>query len=234
MIKTEYTKVKRIIGAFLLFLITTCQRQILANEQQESIRLDWKKDTRSSFWTAEVNRFDVPSGTVVEVKGPKDGLIRVTGDQPTYIYGAITSLKPVYVINPNGVVVGPGTAINDNLKTPHINRNSQKIDTSVDKETEKRKKEMERAWKMAYDFVEGPGVKRPNWISQRGGFSEIQETGDIYISYGNNALNDYIWLGVIRIGGLSENKDRQGSFRRNEATIFPNNPHSPTNSQQNP
>ena len=87
---------------------------------------------------------------------------------------------------------------------------------------------------MAYDFAEGPGVMRPNWISQGGGFSEIQETGDIYISCGNNVLYDYIWLGVIRIGGLYENKDEQGSFRRNEATIFPNNPQSSTNPQQNP
>jgi filamentous hemagglutinin family protein len=234
MIKTEYTKVKRIIGVFILFLITTCQRQILANEQQESIRPDWKKDTGSSLGEAEVNRFDVPSGAVLEVKGPKDGLIRVTGNQPTFIYGAITSSNPVYVINPNGVVVGPGTTINDNLKTPHINRKSQKIETSDNKKTEKRKKEMEQAWKMAYDFVEGPGVKRPNWISLEGGFSEIQETGDIYISCGNNVLYDYIWLGVIRIGGLYENKDEQGSFRRNEATIFPNNPQSSTNPQQNP
>ena len=208
--------------------------KLSSNERQKSIRLGWKKDTGSSLWEAEVNRFDVPSGAVVEVKGPKDGLIRVTGDQPTSIYGAITSSNPVYVINPNGVVVGPGATINDNLKTLHINRNSQQIETSVDKETEKRKKEMERVWKMAYDFVEGPGVSRPNWISQGGGLQEIQETGDIYISCGNNALNDYIWLGNIRVGGLSENKDEQGIFRRNEATIFPNNPQSATNPQQNP
>jgi len=114
MIKTEYTKVKRIIGPFLLFLITTFQRQILANEQQDSIRLDWKKDARSSFWTAEVNRFDVPSGAVVEVKGPKDGLIRVIGNQPTSISGTLVSSNPIYVINPNGVVVAPGAIINDN------------------------------------------------------------------------------------------------------------------------
>ena len=93
---------------------------------------------------------------------------------------------------------------------------------------------MERVWKMAYDFVEGPGVKRPNWSIQGGGFPEIQETGDIYISCGNSALNDYIWLGDIRVGGLSENKDKQGFFRRNGATIFPNNLQSSTNPQQNP
>jgi filamentous hemagglutinin family protein len=85
----------------------------LANEREDSIQLDWKKETGSSFWEAEVNSFDVPSGAVVEVKGPKDGLIRVTGDQPTSIYGTITSSNPVYVINPNGVVVGPGASIND-------------------------------------------------------------------------------------------------------------------------
>ena len=211
MMKTEYRKMNRILGAILLCLITSGQRHIIANEQQESIRLDWKKGTGSSFWEAEVNRFDVPSGAVVEVNVPKDGLIGVTGDQPTSIYGTITSSNPVYVINPNGVVVGPGATINGNLKTLHINRNSQELETSVDKETEKRKKEMERVWKMAYDFVEGPGVKRPNWSIQGEGFPEIQETGDIYISCGNNALNHYIWLGNIRIGGISERKEVQVS-----------------------
>lgn len=222
MMKTEYTKVKRIIGAILLCLITSGQRHIIANEQQESIRLDWKKGTGSSFWEVEVNRFDVPSGAVVEVKGPKDGLIRVTGDQPTSIYGTITSSNPVYVINPNGVVVGPGATINDNLKTPHIKRNSRKIETSGDKKTEK--KEMERAWKMAYDFVPGPGVERPS-------VSVKCYSSPIVVSYGKKLMKEYLWLGDIRFGGLSESKEEQGSFRRNEAAIFPNNSQSSTNPQ---
>ena len=199
----------------------------LANEREDSIQLDWKKETGSSLWKAEVNRFDVPSGAVVEVKGPKNGLIRVTGDQPTSIYGAITSSNPVYVINPNGVVVGPGATINDNLKTLHSNRNSQQIETSVDKETEKRKKEMELAWKTAYDFVPGPGVGRPS-------VSVKCYSSPIVVSYGKKLMNEYIWLGDIRVGGLSESKEEHGSFRKKEATIFPNNPQSPTNPQQNP
>jgi filamentous hemagglutinin family protein len=354
MIKTEYTKVKRIIGAFLLFLITTCQRQILANEQQESIRLDWKKDTRSSFWTAEVNRFDVPSGAVVEVKGPKDGLIRVTGDQPTSINGTLVSSNPIYVMNTNGVVVAPGAIINDNdiylcpypfdfenqkrlikrknlylfiiaafhcsrllsaeikegmivkvypkegvtnvgevvakdangltidmgtytgstssgislvvrrtldysyeeikkleiialtnkdygnvssnygfqippcshpKKIPLINRQSQENKTSVD--TEIKKKEMELAWKTAYDFVTAPGVERPS-------VSVKCYSSPIVVSYGKKLINEYLWLGDIRFGGLSESKEEQGSFRKNEANLFPNNSQSPTNPQQNP
>jgi filamentous hemagglutinin family protein len=116
MIEIEYTKMKRIIVAFLLFLITTGQKHTLANEQQDSIWLNWKKETESSFWTAEVNRFDVPSWAVVEVKGPKDGLIRVTGDQPTSIKGTLISSNPIYVINPNGVVLGAKASIKNNQK----------------------------------------------------------------------------------------------------------------------
>lgn len=135
MMKTEYRKMNRILGAILLCLITSGQRHIFANEQQESIRLDWKKGTGSSFWEAEVNRFDVPSGAVVEVKGPKAGLIRVTGDQPTSIYGTITSSNPVYVINPHGVVVGPKGKINGILEFLHLICKFQAIRAKVTKPT---------------------------------------------------------------------------------------------------
>jgi filamentous hemagglutinin family protein len=223
--EAEYRKMNQILGAILLYLISSCQMHTLANEREDSIQLDWKKETGSSLWETEVNRFDVPSGAVVEVKGPKEGLIRVTGNQLTSIYGALTSSNPVYVINPNGVVVGPGATINDNLKTPHIKRNSQKIETSGDKKTEK--KEMERAWKMAYDFVPGPGVERPS-------VSVKCYSSPIVVSYGKKLMNEYLWLGDIRFGGLSESKEEQGSFRRNEAAIFPNNSQSSTIPQQNP
>jgi len=115
----------QILGAILLYLISSCQMRTLANEREDSIQLDWKKETGSSFWEAEVNSFDVPSGAVVEVKGPKDGLIRVTGDQSTSIYGTITSSNPVYVINPNGVVVGPGASINDDTLNLIRTKNAQ-------------------------------------------------------------------------------------------------------------
>ena len=107
---------KRINVAFLLFLITSGQKYTLANEQRDSIWLNWKKETESSFWTAEVNRFDVPSRAVDEVKGPKDGLIRVTGDQPTSIKGTLIFSNPIYVINPNGVVLGAKASIKNNQK----------------------------------------------------------------------------------------------------------------------
>ena len=115
----------QILGAILLYLISSCRMHTLANEREDSIQLDWKKETGSSFWEAEVNSFDVPSGAVVEVKGPKDGLIRVTGDQSTSIYGTITSSNPVYVINPNGVVVGPGASINDDTLNLIRTKNAQ-------------------------------------------------------------------------------------------------------------
>lgn len=207
--KTEHRMMNRILGAIFLCLITSGQRHIIANEQEESIRLNWKKDTKLSFCAAEVNDFNVPLGAVVEIKAPKDGLIRVTGDQPTSIHGTIIPTNPVYVINPNGVFVGPGATLDDHLETLHINRDYQEFGTSVDKETEKRKKEMEQVCVMVSDFVEGPDVKRPNWSMQGGGFSEIHEAGDIYISCGNNALSDFIWLGDIRIGGTSERKEVQ-------------------------
>ena len=352
----------QILGAILSYLISSCQMHTLANEREDSIQLEWRKDTGSSFWEAEVNSFDVPSGAVVEVKGPKNGLIRVTGDQPTSIRGTLISSNPIYVINPKGVVVGPGVTMNDNdnvylcsypldvedqkrliesqerlikrknlylsiiaafhcsrwfsaeikegmilkvypkegvtnvgevvtketngltifmgsyegttgwaviyprtldysyeeikkleiialtnkeygnvssnygfqippcshpLKIPLINRQSQENKTSVDTEIEKRKKEMELAWKTAYDFVPGPGVERPS-------VSIECYSSPIDVSTGKKFMHEYLWLGDIRLGGLSEIKKVQGSFGRNGATIFPNNPQPPTNHQQNP
>ena len=347
----------QILGAILLYLISSCQIHTLANEREDSIQLDWKKETGPSFWEAKVNSFDVPSGAVVEVKGPKNGLIRVTGDQPTSIRGTLISSNPIYVINPKGVVVGPGVTMNDNdnvylcsypldvedqkrliesqerlikrknlylsiiaafhcsrwfsaeikegmilkvypkegvtnvgevvtketngltifmgsyegttgwamiyprtldysyeeirkleiialtnkdygnvssncgfqirpsshpLKIPLIIRHYQENKSSVDRETEKRKNEMKLAWKMAYDFVPGPGVERPS-------VSVHCYSLPIDVSYDKKFMHDYLWLGDIRVGGLSEIKEEQGSFGRNGATIFPNNPQSSTN-----
>ena len=42
------------------------------------------------------------------------------------------------------------------------------------------------------------------------------------------SIEKYIWLGTIRVGGLSGIKEEQGSFGRNGTTIIPNNPQSPT------
>ena len=352
----------QILGAILLYLISSCQIHTLANEREDSIQLDWKKETGPSFWEAKVNSFDVPSGAVVEVKGPKNGLIRVTDYQPTSIRGTLISSNPIYVINPKGVVVGPGVTMNDNdnvylcsypldvedqkrliesqerlikrknlylsiiaafhcsrwfsaeikegmivkvcpkegvtnvgevvtketngltifmgsyegttgwamiyprtlgysyeeirkleiialtnkdygnvssncgfqirpsshpLKIPLIIRHYQENKSSVDRETEKRKNEMKLAWKMAYDFVPGPGVERPS-------VSVHCYSLPIDVSYDKKFMHDYLWLGDIRVGGLSEIKKEQGSFGRNGATIFPNNPQPPTNHQQNP
>ena len=354
----------QILGAILLYLISSCQMHTVANEQEDSIQLDWKKETGFSFWEAKVNSFDVPSGAVVEVKGPKNGLIRVTDYQPTSIRGTLISSNPIYVINPKGVVVGPGVTMNDNdnvylcsypldvedqkrliesqerlikrknlylsiiaafhcsrwfsaeikegmivkvcpkegvtnvgevaakdtngltidmgtytgwtssgislvarrtldysyeeikkleiialtnkdygnvssnygfqippcshpLKIPLIIRHYQENKTSVDTEIEKRKKEMELAWKTAYDFVLGPGVERPS-VSVKCYSSPID------VPTGKKFMHEYLWLGDIRLGGLSEIKKEQGSFGRNGATIFPNNPQPPTNHQQNP
>lgn len=207
-IKTDDTKVKRFIGAFLLFLIISGQKQILGNEQQESIPLDWKKDKRSSHWTAEVNRFDVPSGEVVEVKGPPNGLIRVTGEKPTSIMGTLISSNPIYIINPYGVVVGPKANINDKLKTNDINKNSPKTKLNNNK-NEENEKYMERAWKMAYDFVSGPGIDSPPGI----------QITSASVPVDSQWLNDYIWLGDIRIGGISERKETKNSQKSQDELI---------------
>jgi len=324
-------KVNRIIGAFLLFLISFGQECMLANEQKGSIWLDWTKETGSSLWTAEVNRFDVPPRAVIEVKGPKDCLIgiRVAGDQPTSIRGTLISPNPIYVINPKGVVVGSGADINNNnniypcplpldvanqkrlikrknlklsimaafhcarwfsaeikegmilkvypkegvtkvgevvakdtngisiymrsyegrtgysvilypsflnysydeiqkleiialtneeyqneysiygfqilpsshpLKNPISNRHSQENKTSVDRKTEKTKKEMEKAWKMAYDFVPTPGVERPS-------VSVTYYSSPLDVSSGIETLHEYLWLGNVMIGGLFQSFD---------------------------
>ena len=198
---------KLFIVAFLFFLITSERKYTLANEQQGSILLNWKKETESSFWTAEVNRFDVPSGVVVEVKGPKDGLIRVTGDQPTSIKGTLISSKPIYVMNPNGVVLDAKASIEDNQKNPSISRRAAKIKPSTDKENEKRKKDMEKTWMMAYDFVPGPGIDPPFGIVQ---------TGSITVPFESKWLSEFIWLGDIRIGGISGENEGSGSPRNQE------------------
>ena len=113
------------------------------------------------------------------------------------------------------------------LKIPLIIRHYQENKTSVDTEIEKRKKEMELAWKTAYDFVPGLGVERPS-VSVKCYSSPID------VPTGKKFMHEYLWLGDIRFGGLSEIKKEQGSFGRNGATIFPNNPQPPTNHQQNP
>ena len=67
----------QILGAILSYLISSCQMHTLANEREDSIQLDWKKETGPSFWEAKVNSFDVPSGAVVEVKHQR--LLRLFG-----------------------------------------------------------------------------------------------------------------------------------------------------------
>ena len=186
MMKTEYRKMNRILGAILLCLITSGQRQIIANEQQESIRLDWKKDTRSSFWTAEVNRFDVPSGAVVEVKGPKAGLIRVTGDQPALIRGTLISSNPIYVISPHGVVVGPKGKINGIFGIPALDMQISSY-TSKGHET-------------------GPVCYHSTSNSDLITFLTDEQREEIESSL-YKTIKEYIWLGDIRIGGLTHTKE---------------------------
>jgi filamentous hemagglutinin family protein len=190
MMKTEYRKMNGILGAILLCLITSGQRHIIANEQQESIRLDWKKGTGSSFWEAEVNRFDVPSGAVVEVNVPKDGLMRVTGDQPTSIYGTITSSNPVYVINPHGVVVGPKGKINGIFGIPALDMQISSY-TSKGHETDP----------VCYHSTSNSDLITFLTDEQR---EEIENS--LY-----KTIKEYIWLGDIRIGGISKIKEVQVS-----------------------
>lgn len=190
--------------------------KLSANERpRSSLQLEWKKKTGSSFWEAAVNRFNVPSRAVVEVKGPKAGLIRVTGDQPTSIYGTITSSNPVYVINPNGVVVGPGVTITNT----NIGFSAHEIQISGYK---------------GIDLVPDPvGCYHLAGNLDLITFLADEQREEIKSNL-TKSIEKYIWLGANRIGGLSEIKEEQGSFGRNGTTIFPNNSQSATNPHQKP
>jgi hypothetical protein len=59
------------------------------------------------------------------------------------------------------------------------------------------KKQMENIWKTAYDFISGPGMSRP-WIVQ---------TASITVPLDTNFLSEWIWLGDIRFGGISDVKE---------------------------
>ena len=216
MIINHYLKMRRIISAFLLFMISSGHGQILGNEQKESIPLNWEKDTGSSYWMAEINHFDVPSGEVVEIKGPKNGLVRVTGEKPILIMGTIISPNPIYLDNPFGVVVGPRAIVNEKLNTYDINKNLPETKLNNDNKNEE-KKHMERMWKNAYDFVPGPGIQLPPVVEQAE--QTVKEPIIISFSMGNQQLNEYIWLGEIRIGGISEGQETNNSQKSQDELI---------------
>ena len=202
----------QILGAILSYLISSCQMHTLANEREDSIQLDWKKDTGSSFWEAEVNSFNVPLGAVVEVKGPEKGLIRVVGDQPTSIHGTLISTNPIYVINPNGLVVAPGVTISNT----NIGFSAHEIQFPGDKGIN------------VVPDPEGCDYSAGNLPLITFLTDEQREEIESNLT---KSIEKYIWLGAIRVGGLSGIKEEQGSFGRNGTTIIPNNPQSPTNSQ---
>ena len=184
-----------------------------ANERpRSSLQLEWKKKTGSSFWEAEVNSFNVPLGAVVEVKGPEKGLIRVVGDQPTSIHGTLISTNPIYVINPNGLVVGPGVTITNT----NIGFSAHEIQFPGDKGIN------------VVPDPEGCDYSAGNLPLITFLTDEQREEIESNLT---KSIEKYIWLGAIGVGGLSGIKEEQGSFGRNGTTIIPNNPQSPTNSQ---
>ena len=89
---------------------------------------------------AEINHFDVPSGEVVEIKGPKNGLVRVTGEKPILIMGTIISPNPIYLDNPFGVVVDPRAIVNGKLNTYDINKNLPETKLNNDNKNEEKKR----------------------------------------------------------------------------------------------
>ena len=64
-------------------------------------------------------------------------------------------------------------------------------------ESQDEKKELEKNWKLAYDFVSGLGVTSPSVI----------QTTTVSFPIDKQWLNEYLWLGDIRIGGISESTD---------------------------
>lgn len=59
------------------------------------------------------------------------------------------------------------------------------------------KKQMENIWKTAYDFVPGLGMNRP-WIVH---------TASITVPLDTKFLSEWVWLGDIRFGGISDVKE---------------------------
>jgi len=65
------------------------------------------------IWYTEVQELHSKKGTTTKITGPAGPkLIRITGNRPSEIYGALDAGgDDIYLTNPQGVVVGPGAEI---------------------------------------------------------------------------------------------------------------------------
>src|SRR6266446_5565627 len=72
------------------------------NQSSPNVVIDWRN---FSVGAGELTRFNQPSANAA-------ALNRVLGGSPTSIYGMLEGNGRIYVINPNGILVGPSGVIN--------------------------------------------------------------------------------------------------------------------------
>ena len=79
-------------------LATPSQSSLLVRQHSQTVRLDW---TGFSIDSGETVRFEQPSAWALAVN-------RVTGDGASLINGELSANGWLFLINPNGILIGAG------------------------------------------------------------------------------------------------------------------------------
>jgi len=79
-------------------LATPSQSSLIVRQHSQTVRLDW---TGFSIDSGETVRFEQPSASALAVN-------RVTGDGASLINGELTANGRLFLINPNGILIGAG------------------------------------------------------------------------------------------------------------------------------